>query len=131
MLYDVILMRQAGRRRLRADLLREVPMRGDVAVAEGRPMEGLVATLTAAGAVLARMDHARITRMAGSSLVLAGTQTLPDGLTERQEWWCREVRGGPPQPYDPDPPSAVARDLSYAPSWPDWLPQFAAAKPCQ
>lgn len=115
MLYDVVLLRLDGRRRLRADVLRQVPMRGDVTAAEGRPMEGLVATLTAAGAVLARMNHTRITRMAGSSLVLAGSATRADGISEQQEWWCRQVDGGPPRPYDPDPPSAVARDLSYAP----------------
>jgi len=123
MLMDVVLLRKDGRRRLRADILREVPMRGDVVMAEGRPMQGMVATLKAAGAVLAELHHSRIARMATSSLVLAGVETMADGLTHKQEWWCRQVSGGPPQAYDPDPPSAVARDLSYAPwSPPEWMP---------
>lgn len=122
MLYDVVLLCRDGHRRLRADILRETPMRGDVVMAEGRPMQGMVATLSAAGAVLAELHHSRITRMAASSLVLAGVETMPDGLTHEQEWWCRQVSGGPPRPYDPDPPSAVARDLSYASWTPDWMP---------
>lgn len=72
------------------------------------------------------------TRMTGGSLVLAGRQTLPDGLSEAQEWWCRQITGGPPRPYDPDPSSAVSRDLSYAPiSDGDPLWPFAAPTPCQ
>jgi len=141
MLYDVVLLCRDGHRRLRADILREVPMRGDVIMAEGKPMEGMVATLSAAGTVLARLEHCRITRMASSSLVLAGTETTVDDLTHRQEWWCRQVSGGPPRPYDPDPPSAVERDLSYATGWVmagsagkspgDLPPSLAALMPCQ
>lgn len=122
MLHDVVLLRRDGRRRLRADVLREVPMRGDVAVDEGLSWVGKLATLTAAGAVLASMDHVSLTRIASSSMIILGSEEI-DGLRQQQEWWCRPVSGGPPRPYDPDPPSAVTRDLSYAPGpSPDWMP---------
>ena len=113
MLFDVVLLRHEGRRRLRDDVLREVPVRGDVATTDTGARYGLIATLAAAGAELARMERVTVGRIAGSSLVLAGVE-VADGERHVQEWWCRMVTGGPPQPYDPDPPSAVVRDPSYA-----------------
>lgn len=113
MLFDVVLLRHVGRRRLRADVLRDVPMRGDVATTDTGARYGLVATLTAAGTELARIERVTITRVASSSMVLAGVELIDD-MRQAQEWWCRQVDGGPPRPYDPAPPSAVARDLSYA-----------------
>ena len=113
MLFDVVPLRQAGRRRLRADVLRHVPMRGDVATEDTGARYGVIATLSAAGAELARMERVTVGRIASSSLVLEGVEVI-DGDRHVQEWWCRLVTGGPPQPYDPDPPSSVARDPSYA-----------------
>lgn len=115
MLFDVVKLRHEGRRRLRADVLREVPMRGDVATDDTGARFGLIATLSAAGAELARMERVTVSRIASGSLVLAGVE-LVDDLRYAQEWWCRPVSGGPPRPYDPDPPSAVSRDPSYAPA---------------
>lgn len=47
------------------------------------------------------------------------TLTLPDAaLVTDPPYGLAELwqgGGGPPQPYDPDPPSAVRRDLSYSP----------------
>lgn len=115
MLFDVVLLRREGRRRLRADVLRDVPMRGDVATEDTGARLGLIATLTAAGAELARMERVTVTRIASGSLVLAGVE-LGDDMRHAQEWWCRLPAGGPPRPYDADPPSEVARDPSYAPA---------------
>ena len=115
MLFDVVLMRRDGRRRLRADVLRQVPMRGDVATEDTGARYGLIATLSAAGAELARIERVTIKRVASSSLVLDGVEVV-DGERHVQEWWCRLPAGGPPAPYDPDPPSTVARDPSYAPA---------------
>lgn len=115
MLFDVVPLRSAGRRRLRADVLRDMPMRGDVATEDTGARYGLIATLNAAGAELARMERVTVARIASGSMVLAGVEVAGD---ERhvQEWWCRLPAGGPPRPYDLDPPSAVARDPSYAPA---------------
>lgn len=115
MLFDVVLLRAAGRRRLRADVLRDVPMRGDISTEDTGARYGLIATLSAAGAELARMERVTVTRVATSSMVLAGVEAI-DGDRHVQEWWCRLPAAGPPQPYDADPPSAVARDPSYAPA---------------
>lgn len=113
MLFDVVLLRKEGRCRLRADVLRDVPMRGDVVTEDTGARYGLIAKLTTAGAELARMERVTVGRIASGSLVLAGVDVAGD---ERhvQEWWCRLPTGGPPRPYDPEPPSAVARDPSYA-----------------
>lgn len=113
MLFDVVLLRKEGRRRLRADVLRDVPMRGDVATKDTGARLGLIATLTAAGAELARMERVSVTRIASGSLVLAGVEVVGE-FKHGQEWWCRLPSGGPPRPYDLEPPSVVARDLSYA-----------------
>lgn len=115
MLFDVVKLRCGGRRLLRAYVLQAVPMRGDLSTTDTGARHGLVATLTAAGAELARLERATITRVASSSLVLAGVE-LVDGMRQEQEWWCRQVSGGPPRPYNADPPSAVVRDRSYSPA---------------
>jgi hypothetical protein len=115
MLFDTVPLRQGGRRRLRADVLREVPVRGDVATEDTGARAGLIAKLTVAGELVMSLRQCRVTRVTTESLVLAGVESLPDGSLQQQEWWCRLPGGGPPQPYDPDPPSAVRRDLSYSP----------------
>jgi hypothetical protein len=115
MLFDVVLLRCAGRRRLRADVLRDMPVRGDVATADTGARAGLVATLKVAGELVMSLRQCRVTRVTTESLVLAGVESLPDGSLQQQEWWCRTPGGGPPRPYDPEPPSVVVRDLSYAP----------------
>jgi len=115
MLFDVVPLRRDGRRRLRADVLRAGPVRGDVVTEDTGARYGLIATLSAAGAELARIERATIKRVAGSSLVLEGVEVI-DSERHVQEWWCRLPTGGPPRPYDPEPPSAVMRDPSYAPA---------------
>lgn len=114
MLFDVVPLRSAGRRRLRADVLRDLPMRGDVATDDTGARYGLIATLTLAGVVRGRMERVTVARIASSSMVLAGVEVAGD---ERhvQEWWCRLPAGGPPRAYDPEPPAVVVRDPSYAP----------------
>lgn len=115
MLFDVVLLRQAGRRRLRADVLRDLPVRGDVATEDTGARYGLIATLTLAGAVRWRMERVSITRIASGSIVLAGIE-VADDMRQAQEWWCRLPAGGPPRTYDPEPPSAVTQDPSYSPA---------------
>ena len=114
MLFDVVPLRTEGRRRLRADVLRDLPVRGEVSTEDTGARYGLIATLTAAGAELARMERVTVGKIASSSMVLAGVEVAGD---ERhvQEWWCQLPTGGPPRPYDADPPSVVAKDPSYAP----------------
>ncbi|HQC95194.1 MAG TPA: hypothetical protein PK306_05760 [Aquabacterium sp.] len=113
MIFDVVQLRIAGRRRLRADVLREMPVRGDLATDDTGARHGLVATLTLAGAEHARMERVTVARIARGSLVLAGVEQVGD---ERhvQEWWCLLPTVGPTRPYDAVPPSVVARDPSYA-----------------
>jgi len=115
MIFDVVLMRRDGRKRLRSDLLQQVPVRGDVSTTDTGARSGLIATLTTDGSTLLRLTQCRVTRVAGDSLVLSGVEETSDGLLQRQAWWCRLPGPGKPRPYDPDPPSVVARDLSYAP----------------
>jgi len=115
MLFDIVLLRSEGRRRLRVDVLRDVPIREDISTEDTGARYGVVATLKVAGAVMARMERVTIGRVVTSSLVLAGVEVLNE---ERhvQEWWCRQGEGGPPRPYDADTPSVVERDPSYAPA---------------
>lgn len=113
MLYDVVRLRTAGRRRLRVDVLTDVPVRGDVITHDTGSRYGLVAEPRLAGAVHWRLERCQLERIASSSLVLSGVD-VNDDRRHTQEWWCRQPIGGPPQAYDPDPPSAVTRDPSYA-----------------
>lgn len=112
MLFDVVLLRKEGRRRLRADVLRDMPIRGDVTTEDTGARYGLIATLTLAGTLHRRMERVTITRVATGSLVLAGVEVV-DGMRHQQDWWCRLPPGGPPRPYDREPPSVVVRDPSY------------------
>jgi hypothetical protein len=113
---DVVLLRHAGRPRLRADVLRQLPMRGEVVTTDTGARCGLIATLTVAGSEVWRLSQCRVSGITGGSLVLAGVESTTDGLLQRQAWWCRLPGIGEPRPFDPSPPSAVARDLSYAPA---------------
>jgi len=114
MIFDVVLMRRDGRKRLRSDLLQQLPVRGDVSTTDTGARSGLIATLMTDGSPLWRLAQCRVTRVAADSLVLSGVEETCDGLLQRQAWWCRLAGPGGPRPYDPHPPSAVARDLSYA-----------------
>ncbi len=115
MIFDDVIMRCDGRKRLRSDLLQQLPVRGDVSTADTGARSGLIATLTTEGSPHWRLAQCRVTRVARDGLVLSGVEETCDGLLQRQAWWCRLPGPGKPRPYDPDPPSVVARDLSYAP----------------
>ena len=116
MIFDVVLLRREGRRRLRSELQQQMPVRGNVTTDNGGARDGLTATLTCDGTAVWRLAQCRITRMAADSLVLAGVESTPDGMLQRQAWWCRAPGPGGPRPFDPDPPSAVTRDASYSPA---------------
>lgn len=116
MIFDVVPLRRDGRKHLQVDVLRQMPIRGDVSTEDTGARMGLIATLTIAGAAHWQLEHCRITRVAADSLVLAGVETGASGLRHRQAWWCRLPPPGSagPRPFDPDPPSAVKRDPSYS-----------------
>ena len=118
MIFDVVLLRRDGRKRLQVDVLRQMPIRGDVSTEDTGARMGLIALLTVDGAARWRLEHCRITRIAADSLVLSGVETVDGDLRHRQAWWCRLPPPGSdgPHPFDPDPPSAVRRDRSYAPA---------------
>lgn len=118
MLFDVVFLRRGGRRRLRAEVVSDLPLRGDVAIAGGG-IHGLTATLTCAGAAepMRNLANCRLTHLRGEHLVISGIEEIRDGessLREVQSWWCRLPTGGTPGPFDPHPPSVVKRDKSYA-----------------
>lgn len=115
MIFDIVQMRREGRKRLRADLLQQLPVRGEVTTQDTGAKSGLIASLTVDGNLLWRLSQCRVTRITAGGLVLAGIEETPDGLSQRQAWWCRLPGPGAPRPYDPNPSSVVARDLSYAP----------------
>lgn len=117
-LLDVVMLRREGRRRLKNELLAEMPIRGEVTIG-GRGIDGLTATLERAdmpGSPCRKLLTVRLVRMHESHLVISGIEELPDargGLRHQQAWWCRLPAGAQPRPFDPNPPSAVRRDPSY------------------
>lgn len=114
MRFDVVLLRHAGRPRLRADVLRQLPMRGEVVTTDTGARCGLIATLTVAGSEVWRLSQCRVSGITGGSLVLAGVESTTDGLLQRQAWWCRLPTSAAPQSFDSDPLSAAATDQSQA-----------------
>ena len=120
-LFDVVKIYRGGRRRLRAEVLAEMPLRGDVRIDDGG-IHGLTATLVRADMPDSRpawvLHSVRTGRMRGNHWLLTGIEEAPDPtgylMRERQTWWCRRPGSGGPMPFDPEPPSAVPRDPTYA-----------------
>lgn len=113
------MLRREGRRRLRTDVLADMPLRGEVTVS-GVGIHGMTATLERPdmpGKAARTLLNCRMTALRGQSLVLGGVEELPDalgGMRHRQAWWCRLPAGTVPRPADPDPPSHVHRRPSYS-----------------
>jgi len=98
MLVDVVPMREGGHKRPREELLGALAARGELVLggvdAGGGGDEALVATLTisaAGGRVLPALERARVVRMRGSSMVIAGVEDA--GGRPAQSWWVRRVVG--------------------------------------
>lgn len=113
------MLRREGRRRLRNEVLADMPVRGEVTI-DGKGIEGLTATLERPdmrGSPSRRLLTVRLVKMRAGSIVISGIEEFPDalgGMRHRQAWWCRLPSGPLPRPYDPNPPSPVQRDPSYA-----------------
>lgn len=114
------MLRRDGRRRLKTEVLADMPLRGEVSV-RGGGIHGLIATLErldVPGSPARTLYTCRITVLRGPHLVLSGVEEMADhlgGIRQRQAWWCRTPSGPRPRPYDPNPPSPVRRDPSYSP----------------
>jgi hypothetical protein len=113
--FDVVLLRSEGRRRLRVDILRGMPVRGKITTEDTGSRHGLIASLWLAGTEHWRLERINVSRIGANSLVLSGIEVIAD-LRHAQEWWCRSPGEGPPAPYNGRPASAVRRDLSYLPA---------------
>lgn len=113
------MLRKEGRRRLRAEVLADLPLRGEVTI-EGKGIEGLTATLERPdmpGSPCRTLLNVRLVKLREAHLLISGVEELPaalGGIRHRQAWWCRVPSGPHPQPIDPNPPSQVRRDPSYA-----------------
>jgi hypothetical protein len=105
MLVDVVELRRGGEKRPREDVLVAQPVRGELMLHNIRPGTNhwrgrerpLQAGLMRPGSydwVIPPLDYARVTRIRGDSLVIAGFQET--GLRKatqihRQTWWVRPV----------------------------------------
>lgn len=122
MVFDVVFLCRNGRDRLRADVLSDMPIRGDVSIVRGG-IDGDTATLVrlsdGPGKPCRTLRRVTAAPMRGRHLMIEGIEQVSDAngstMNNRQVWWCRLPKGGEDAaPLDPDPPTAVRRDPSYA-----------------